>query len=131
VIEKEEERERLKLQRVHIASLKGIALIASSVKHDLEHRLEQERALKILVTTGQSAPSRAVGRGIVIPEIAKSYEEIYLRFINGKLIYSPLPGNDTGRIELLMAELTNPLMGTFDLSRCGKYGTIFKYSHWL
>jgi hypothetical protein len=119
VIEKEEERERLKLQRVHIASLKGIALIASNEKQDLERRLEQERALKSLVPTPQPTLLRSVGSGAAIPEIAKGYEEIYLRFINGKLIYRPLPGKDTGRIELPMAELTHPLMGTFDLSRCG------------
>jgi hypothetical protein len=122
VIEKGEERERWKLQVEHERGLERMGLAASSEKHDLEHRLEQERALKSLVITQQSTLSRAVGRGVVIPEIAKGYEEGYLQFINGKLIYSPIPGNNVGRIDLPIAELANPLMGIFDLSRCGNTG---------
>jgi len=43
----------------------------------------------------------------------------YPRFLNGKLIYKPDPNSDKGRIELRIADLTNPLEGTFDLSKCG------------
>jgi hypothetical protein len=122
VIEKREERERLKLQIEHEISLYAVTLDTSNEKQDLEHRFEQKRALTSLVPTPQSTLLRSVGSGVVIPEIAKGYEEIYLRFINGKLIYRPLPGNDTGRIDLPIAELANPLMGIFDLSRCGNTG---------
>jgi hypothetical protein len=122
VIEKREERERLKLQIEHEISLYVVTLDTSNEKQDLERRLEQERALKSLVPTPQPTLLRSVGSGVAIPEIAKGYEEIYLRFINGKLIYRPLPGNDTGRIDFPIAELANPLMGIFDLSRCGNTG---------
>ena len=64
---------------------------------------------------------------IVIPEIARGYEEIYRRFVMGKLIYKPDPKSDKGRIELPIRALANPLEGTFDLSQCdnsGKYLSI-------
>lgn len=57
-----------------------------------------------------------------IPEIARGYEDIYLRFIKGKLIYKPNKDNDVGRIELPFSALSNPLEGMFDLSRCGDVG---------
>lgn len=62
--------------------------------------------------------------GPEIPDIARGYEEIYLRFLNGKLIYRPTEGSDAGKIELLIRDIMNPntLEGTFDLSRCGDTG---------
>lgn len=61
--------------------------------------------------------------GPAIPEIARGYEEIYRRFINGKLIYKPNQDNDVGRIEIpFMSLKPSPLEGTFDLSRCGDVG---------
>jgi hypothetical protein len=57
-----------------------------------------------------------------IPAIARGYEDIYLRFLNGKLIYRPTEGSDVGKIELPIAALSNPLEGEFDLSRCGDTG---------
>lgn len=57
-----------------------------------------------------------------VPDIAWGYEEIYLRFINGKLIYKPNKDNNIGRIELPFSDLPNPLDGTFDLSNCGDIG---------
>lgn len=59
------------------------------------------------------------GLRIVIPEVARGYEEIYRRFVMGKLIYKPDPKSDAGRIELPIRALANPLEGTFDLSGCG------------
>lgn len=59
---------------------------------------------------------------IVIPEIAKGCEDIYRRFIMGKLIYKPDPKSNKGRIELPIRELPNPLEGDFDLSQCGDSG---------
>jgi hypothetical protein len=56
---------------------------------------------------------------VAIPEIALGYEEDYLRFINGKLIYKPNKDNDLGRVEISFSSLSNPLDGTFDLSECG------------
>ncbi len=54
-----------------------------------------------------------------IPEVAKGYEDIYSRFINGKLIYKPDQNSDQGKVELLIRNLKDPLEGTFNLSRCG------------
>jgi hypothetical protein len=58
----------------------------------------------------------------VIPDIARGSEDIYIRFLSGKLIYKPDPNSDNGRIELPIRALTNPLEGTFDLSQCGDTG---------
>jgi hypothetical protein len=127
-IEKEEERERLRLEETllveHRAGLEGITLVASRQKEDLEHRLEQERALKILVAPPQSAPSRYVRKGVLISEIVKGYEDIYRQFLRGKLIYKPDPKSDAGRIEIPFSSCVDPstLEGTFDLSRCGDMG---------
>jgi hypothetical protein len=122
VIEKGEERERLKLEEIllveHRAGLDSMFVVASSEKQAVEYKFAQERDLKSLVTI----PSFSIGSSMAIPAIAKGYEDIYLRFINGKLVYRPISGNDTGRIDLPIAELAHPLMGTFDLSRCGKAG---------
>lgn len=56
---------------------------------------------------------------IMIPEVARGYEEIYKRFIMGKLIYKPDPNSDIGKIEFPFKDLANPLEGTFDLTSCG------------
>jgi hypothetical protein len=146
VIEKGEERERLKLEEIllveHRAGLGSMVVVASSEKQAVEYKFAQERDLKSVVTAPSSplgsgivipeiakgyediytAPSSPLGSGIVIPEIAKGYEDIYLRFINGRLSYRPVSGNNVGKIDLLIAELSNPLAGIFDLSRCGKTG---------
>ncbi len=44
------------------------------------------------------------------------------RFLHGRLIYKPNENNDIGKIELKIVDLTNPLEGTFDLSKCGDTG---------
>ncbi|MBL8677462.1 MAG: hypothetical protein JNJ47_08645, partial [Alphaproteobacteria bacterium] len=59
---------------------------------------------------------------IVIPEVARGYEEIYERFLKGVLVYRPQEGSNVGKIEMPIADLANPLEGTFDLSRCGDTG---------
>jgi len=56
------------------------------------------------------------------PAVAQGYEDIYDRFLNGKLIYKPDPNSDEGKVELRIADLEDPLNGTFDLSRCGDTG---------
>ncbi len=65
---------------------------------------------------------------IPIPDIAHGHEEIYQRFIGGKLIYKPDPNSDIGKIELQIASLLNPLESTFDLSRCGDTGNYLSIS---
>src|SRR3546814_332503 len=50
------------------------------------------------------------------------YKDIYQRFIKGVLVYRPTEGSDVGKIELPIADLGNPLEGTFDLSKCGDAG---------
>ncbi len=56
------------------------------------------------------------------PDIARGYEEIYLRFLRGVLFYRPTPGSDVGKVGIPIASLANPLAGTFDLSRFGDTG---------
>lgn len=56
-----------------------------------------------------------------IPVIATGYEEEYRVLMRGKLIYKPDPNNDTGRIEMFIADMINPetLEGEFDLEGRG------------
>jgi hypothetical protein len=56
------------------------------------------------------------------------YGEAYQKFYNGKLIYRPNKGSDVGKIELRISDLSNPLEGTFDLSRCGDVGKYLSIS---
>ena len=77
----------------------------SSPARSLTERKEESK------TSGQNG-------GLVIPEIARGYEDIYRRFLKGALVYRPTPGSDAGKIELPIGALE----GTFDLSRCGDTG---------
>jgi hypothetical protein len=61
-------------------------------------------------------------RQTTLPPVAYGYEEIYLKFLNGKLIYKPNEGSDEEKIELPIIALENPLEGEFDLSQCGNAG---------
>lgn len=54
---------------------------------------------------------------------------VEIRFLNGKLIYRPNGDrNDDGKIEMRIADLSNPFDGTFDLSRCGSTGNYLSIS---
>ena len=70
-------------------------------------------------TSVRTAISGSLYKGIIVPEIAKGYENEYIRFWNGKLIYKPDPQSDYGIVELPISDLANPLSAVFDLSRCG------------
>lgn len=73
-------------------------------------------------STSSAIISNAVPPSSSIPEVALGYEEIYSRFINGKLIYQPNPNSDEGKIEMKIKDLSDPLNGTFNLSECGDAG---------
>ena len=75
-----------------------------------------------------SAPTLTCSIEPLIPDIARGYEDIYLRFIKGKLIYKPDQETDIGRIEIPFGVLPNPLEGTFDLSECGDAGKYLSVS---
>jgi hypothetical protein len=79
---------------------------------------EAAQSLEVTSVTEQPLP-QTIGGILVIPSIAKGYEEIYLRFLKGKLIYKPNKDNNEGRKEFPIAALANPLEGTFDISGCG------------
>jgi hypothetical protein len=70
-------------------------------------------------TAGAKQAGVPVNSGVPIPPIAKGYEEIYKRFYNGLLIYKK---GQQDQVVLPIAGLTDPLNGTFDLSRCGYVG---------
>lgn len=63
---------------------------------------------------------------IAIPEVARGYEDIYRRFLGGKLIYTD--PSSKAKKELPIRALANPLEGTFDLSGCGDTGTYLSIS---
>jgi len=63
---------------------------------------------------------RPVVDTLVIPEVARGYEDIYRRFLGGKLIYTD--PSSKAKKELPIRALANPLEGTFDLSGCGDTG---------
>lgn len=80
----------------------------------------KERKLDSLEEIVATAPVIEHLMSYSIPEIAKGYEDIYRRFIGGKLIYRPHPKSDIGKIELPFAALGDQLLeGEFDLSECG------------
>jgi hypothetical protein len=54
-------------------------------------------------------------------------EATYQTFLNGKLVYRPIPGSDAGTIEFKISDFLHPFKGTFNISLCGdtaKYLTI-------
>jgi hypothetical protein len=78
-------------------------------------------ALGLAVTTSsEQALSESMSCHDGIPKIAEGYEDVYRRFLKGKLVYTPDPTSDLGKIELPIAALDTPLEGTFDLSGCGE-----------
>lgn len=95
--------------------------------NELSGRLAlMEKELRILkaerVEEEEKHPGPDRVRGLVIPEIARGYEDIYQRFLKGVLVYRPTEGSDVGKIEMPIAALANPLEGSFDLSLCGDAG---------
>lgn len=89
----------------------------------LERRAQEEAA-------AAAVPAAAIARPLplAIPDIARGHEAVYRRFVGGRLIYRPTPGSDEGRIDLPIATLADPLMGTFDLSRCSDTGQCLSIS---
>jgi len=100
-------------------------------------RISRERLDWIIdcLTANSSSPGVKTGQQIVLkredfgpsyiehPIPAKGNEKIYEKFFKGELIYRP-KGMDKieGEIRLRIADLKNPLEGTFDLSQCGDAG---------
>jgi hypothetical protein len=77
--------------------------------------------LTTLVTSPPAAPPPGMG----LPTIALGHEEIYMRFMGGKLVYRPTSGSDVERREIRFSDVVNPstLEGTFNLSGCGDTGS--------
>jgi hypothetical protein len=63
---------------------------------------------------------------IAIPEVARGFEEVYRRFLGGKLIYTDPTSKE--KKELPIRSLDNPLEETFDLSGCGDTGKYLSIS---
>jgi hypothetical protein len=80
------------------------------------------------VASSSATASASIPRplDIAIPEIAKGYEDIYRRFLGGKLIYTD--PSSKAKKELPIRALANPLEGTFDLSGCGDTGQYLSIS---
>ena len=76
--------------------------------------------------TASASIPRAVVDALVIPEVARGYEDIYRRFLGGKLIYTD--PSSKAKKELPIRALSNPLEGTFDLSGCGDTGQYLSIS---
>jgi energy-coupling factor transporter ATP-binding protein EcfA2 len=125
--------ERLVDDDEHLRFIKYVrcSTIYADVGVDLgEHVIEtipytEERTL-FLRTVNSFAVSRTIKDEIL--DVCRGYEEVFQRFLNGKLIYRPTAGSDVGKIELSIRSLANPLDGTFDLSRCGNAGQYLSIS---
>lgn len=106
---------------------KALTLCASGRSEDV--RADIIVASPPIVRRG-SSPAEAIARslGPAIPNIARGFEDIYLHFVKGSLIYKPNKDNDVGKIELPFSALPNPLEGTFDLSSCGDTGEYLSIS---
>ncbi len=101
------------------AAINGNATRIRQIQEERE-KADQERRKKAEDLAGAvSIVERPITLTSVIPEIARGHEDVYRRFMNGKLVYKPNKDNDVGLIELPIAMLLNVLEGTFDLSRCG------------
>lgn len=90
-------------------------------------RLTEEKGA-LAPPAAQSQVPRPLAERIQIPEIARGYEEVYEKFVRGRLTYKPFPHSDAGRIDLPIRALVNPLEGEFDLSRCGDYWKHLSFS---
>lgn len=100
---------------------------AQRVAEELEQRKQaqieaEERRKKAAVEQRRREAEKLEKRRQAIPEIALGHEDVYERFLRGRLIYRPQEGSDVGQIELPIAALRNPLEGEFDLSKCGDAG---------
>jgi hypothetical protein len=88
-------------------------------------------AASVVASPSEMAPAllpRSMGSGVVIPDVAKGYEEVYLQFLRGKLVYKPDLSSDVGKIEWPIAALANPLGTQFDISGCGDSGRYLSIS---
>jgi len=79
-----------------------------------------------LVPTLPTPVHGPVVNALAIPEEAIGYEEVYRRFLGGKLIYTD--PTSKAKTELPIRALSNPLEGTFDLSGCGDTGQYLSIS---
>ena len=79
-------------------------------------------AARSLCSLYSSSSSSSAAMSRPIPDIARGHEADYQRFLGVKLVFFPKKGSDVGKIELPIADLPNPLQGTFDLSGCGITG---------
>ena len=84
------------------------------------------KVLKTAAPLAQATPSVPRPMDIAIPEVARGYEEVYRRFLGGKLIYTD--PTSQAKTELPIRALANPLEGTFDLSGCGDTGKYLSIS---
>lgn len=108
-----------------LAEIKGL-LAALKESQDADHqRIEN---LTRQLTELQVEKQATTEWRLSIPLVARGHEQIYQRFLNGVLIYRPDGETDTGRINLPIASLLNPLVGTFDLSQCGDTGNYLSIS---
>jgi hypothetical protein len=88
-----------------------------------QNEQRQQLVQKVAKARGAEAEEKdPAERGPEMPLAAQGHEAIYLRFLNGALIYRPNKKNDVGMITFPIAKLANPLEGEFDLSRCGGTG---------
>ena len=93
----------------------SVAEAAQQQQLEVEGKLDILRALEVR-RIAELAPR------VIIPEVARGYEDIYLRLLRGVLVYSPNPGSEVGKIEMRVSDLANPLEEAFDLSRFGDVG---------
>lgn len=110
---------KIEATKQHAEEIMG--MIQSEQAQDGEQQSYLSRALEGRQSVDQISKSN-------IPRIANGCEEIYLQFLNGMLVYKPNKDNDIGRKEFRIRDLTNPLSGVFDISRCGDSASYLQIS---
>lgn len=98
-----------------------VSLYSNTTEEIFDHETNEIVIGRAMSVQGYAVPARSLllGRDIMIPDIARGYEEIYLRFLAGSLIYKE---GQPDEVRLPIAALANSLEGVFDLSLCKDSG---------
>ena len=118
IIKQKEDKEPTEKLRIQKEKEEKQRKDAEAEKQRLQREAEQKRQRELAETERQRQITLSRPIEKPIPEIARGYEEIYRRFMGGRLVFKPDPNSDDGKIEFPFSIFAQTLEGEFDLSRC-------------